>query len=119
MGLSCSKKLSALLRRITSKHYDNFYCLVCLHFFATEKNLNHIKICENKDFCNVIMPSEVIKILEFDQYQKPDKSPFIIRSAKLGNLTHFFTRDFQIHNKAYPQILKIFTHTHKHRHDPF
>ena len=90
MGLSCSKKLSALLRRITSKHYGDFYCLVCLHFFATEKNLNHIKICENKDFCNAIMPSEVTKILQIDQYQKPDKSPFIIRSVKLGNLTHFF-----------------------------
>ena len=33
------KKLSALLRGITSKHGD-FYCL---YSFATEKNLNHIK----------------------------------------------------------------------------
>ena len=35
----------------------------------------HKKLCENKDFCNDIMPSE---ILEFDQYQKSDKAPFII-----------------------------------------
>ena len=31
------KKLSALLRGITSKHHGDFYCLNCLHSFATEK----------------------------------------------------------------------------------
>ena len=41
-------------------------------------NVNLIKICENKDFCNVVMPSEDNKILEFNQYQKSDKAPFII-----------------------------------------
>ena len=43
MALSCSKKLSALLRGITFKHHDDFYYLNCLHSFATEKNLNHIR----------------------------------------------------------------------------
>ena len=37
------KKLSALLRRITSKHHGSFYCLNCLHYFGTEKKLYHIK----------------------------------------------------------------------------
>ena len=32
MELFCSKKASALLRGITSKHYGDFYCLNCLHF---------------------------------------------------------------------------------------
>ena len=31
------KKISALLRGVTSKHYGDFYCLNCLHSFATEK----------------------------------------------------------------------------------
>ena len=31
------KKLSALLRGITSKDPGDFYCLNCLHSFATEK----------------------------------------------------------------------------------
>ena len=35
-------------------------------------------LCENKDFCNVIMPSEDTKILLFNQYQKSNKAPFII-----------------------------------------
>ena len=37
------KKLSEFLRRKTSKHHGNFYCLNCLHSFATEKNLTRIK----------------------------------------------------------------------------
>ena len=30
------KKLSALLREITSKHHGDFYCLDCLYSFVTE-----------------------------------------------------------------------------------
>ena len=41
-------------------------------------NLNRIRVCENKDFCNVIMSSKDTEILEFNQYQKFDKVPFII-----------------------------------------
>ena len=78
MSLSCSKKLSALLRGITSKNYS-YFCLNCLHSFRTKNKLeSHRKKCENKDFCSVIMPSEDTKILEFNQYQKSDKAPFII-----------------------------------------
>ena len=33
---------------------------------------------ENKDFCNIAMLSENTKILEFNQYQKSNKEPFII-----------------------------------------
>ena len=79
MALSSSKKLSALLRGITSKHYSDFYCLICLHSFRTKIKLeSHKKLYENKDFCNVIIPPEDNEILEFNQYQKSDKAPFII-----------------------------------------
>ena len=44
MVLSCSKKkLSALIRGVTSKHHGDFYCLNCLYSFLTEKKLNLIK----------------------------------------------------------------------------
>ena len=43
------KNPSTLLRRITSKHQKDFYCLDCLHSFAKEKKLeSHKKVCENK-----------------------------------------------------------------------
>ena len=38
---------------------------------------SHKKVCKNKDFCNVIIPSEDTKILEFNQYQKHDKAQSI------------------------------------------
>ena len=79
MAISCSKKLSPLLRGITSKNYGDFHCLNCLHSFRTKNKLeSHKKVCENKDFCNVIVPFEDTKLLEFNQYQKSDKAPFSI-----------------------------------------
>ena len=72
------KKLSSLVRRITSKHHVNFYCVNCLHSFTRVRKLeSHKKVCGNKFFFNVIMPFEDTKILEFNQYQKSDKAAFM------------------------------------------
>ena len=69
--LSCSKKLSVLLRGITSKQHGDFYCLNFLHSFRTEHKLKyHEKACKNKDFCGIVMPSEKDNILEFNQLKK-------------------------------------------------
>ena len=47
------------------------------YFFHNRKKLESPKtVCENKDFCNVIMPFEDTNTLEFNQYQKSDE--FII-----------------------------------------
>ena len=79
MALSCSEKNSALLRGITSKSYDGFYCSNFLHSFITKNKIeSHKRVYKNKLFCNVIMPSGDTKILEFNQYQKYDEAPFII-----------------------------------------
>ena len=79
MAVSCSKKIIALLRGVTSKNNGDFYCLNCLHSCRTKDKLElHKKVCQNKNNFNVIMPSEDTKILEFNQYQKSDKAPFII-----------------------------------------
>ena len=71
MALSCSKKITSIIN-------GDFYCLNCLHSFRTKSKLElHERVCESKDFCNVIMSSEDTIILEFTQYQKYDKAPFI------------------------------------------
>ena len=45
------KKLSALSEGIMSKHHSDFYCLNCLHSFATEnKRESHKKYVEMKIF---------------------------------------------------------------------
>ena len=67
IALSCSKKLSALLRGTTSKHVGDFYCLNCLHYFRRKNEFeSRNKVCDKKDFCNIVMPSEDTKILEFN-----------------------------------------------------
>ena len=50
-----------------------------LHSFRTRNKLKlHKREHENKDFRNIIMPFEDTKILEINQFQRPDKVPFII-----------------------------------------
>ena len=61
------KKLSALLRRIMSKHRGEIYCLNCLHSLATENKRESQKKYEK------------VKIFViFNQYQQSDKATFII-----------------------------------------
>ena len=50
-----------------------------LHSFTKEnKSKFHKRVCENKGFCNVVVIfSKDSKILEFNQYRKSDKAPFI------------------------------------------
>ena len=76
-GSSCSKKLSALLRAIASKNNGGFYFL---HSFRRSKKKLHChkRVCQNKDFCNEIMTLKDSKMLEFNQNQNCDKTPFII-----------------------------------------
>ena len=66
-------------REITSKHNGRFYCLNCLHSFKTKNKLKcYDKVCENKDFSGILMPSEKKNILEFNQYMMSGKMPNII-----------------------------------------
>ena len=45
------KKLTALLRRITSKHHGHFYCSNCIHSFTTKNKLQiHEKVCKRRIF---------------------------------------------------------------------
>ena len=49
------------------------------HSFRTENRFDsHEKVCENKDFCEILMPSEKDNILVFNQNMKSDKIPYII-----------------------------------------
>ena len=80
--------LRAVLREIIWKNNGDCSCLNCLYSFRTKKIMvivvvsvvsisfdkkkveSHKKLCEKKDFCNIVMSSEDNKILEFNQYKK-------------------------------------------------
>ena len=73
------KKLSALFRRITSKHDGGFYCLNCLHSFRTENKLKkHKNVCVNQDYCYIEMPREENKMLKYNHGEKSMRAPFVI-----------------------------------------
>ena len=63
------KKLSTLLRGMTSKNDDDFYYLSRLQSFRTKNKLeSHKKVYKNKDFCNIVILSKDIKLIKFNQY---------------------------------------------------
>ena len=71
------KELASLLTEIISKNNRCFYCLICLHSFKTKRKLqSHKKVCKNKNFCNIIMPTAETKISQFNEYKKSDNAPF-------------------------------------------
>ena len=72
------KNLSRLLRGITSNHDGDFYCLNCFHSYRTKNKLEaHEKICENRDYCHVEMPTKDNNVIKYNQGEKSIKLPFV------------------------------------------
>ena len=79
MALSYGKKLSPLLKGITSKQEGDFYYLNCFHSYSTKNKLQkHYNVCKNHDYCYVEMPEEGKQILKYNHGEKSMKNPFII-----------------------------------------
>ena len=73
------KKLSPLLKNITSNDKEEFYCLNCFHLYSTVNKLKmDANVCRNYDYCCIEMPKEDNKILKFNHREKSMKAPFII-----------------------------------------
>ena len=73
------KKLSGLLRGITSNHKEDFYCLNCFCAYSTKNKLEeHKKICENNKYCYVEMPTKDNNAIKYSQGENSIKLPFVI-----------------------------------------
>ena len=66
------KSLSGLLTGITSNHKEDFYCLNCFHSYRTKK------ICENRDYCSVEMPTKDNNTIKYNHGEKSIKLPFVV-----------------------------------------
>ena len=54
MALFYWKKLSALLKGVTSKHDGHFYCLNYFHSYSRKDKLKmHYNVCKEHDYCYV------------------------------------------------------------------
>ena len=73
------KNLSRLLRGITSNHDGDFYCLNYFHSYRTKNKLEaHKKICENRDYCHVEMPTKDNNTIKYNQGEKSIKLLFVV-----------------------------------------
>ena len=72
------KKLSVLLKGITSNNSGYFYCLNCFHSFRTKNKLKkHENVRKDHDYCYIEMPNENNKILKYNYGEKSMKTPFV------------------------------------------
>ena len=95
------KRISGLLRGITSGHNGDFYCLNCFHSYTTENKLKkHEKICNDHDFCFLKMPND--KILTATPGKNSLKAPFII-CADLECLLQIINTCQNNHEKSYTE----------------
>ena len=95
MTLSYSKKVISIIKRNNLKNNGVFFFFELSSFLYNKKTTTtkqktkqktkkqnklklHKNVCENKYFCNVLLPSEETKILEINRNQKSNKAPFII-----------------------------------------
>ena len=75
------KRLSALLREITSNHNGDFYCLNCFQSYSTKNKLKkHERVCNDYDYCYVEIPNEDNKILKHNHREKSLIAPSVISS---------------------------------------
>ena len=73
------KSLSGLLTGITSNHKEDFYCLNCFHSYRTKNKLEaHKKICENRNYCRVEMPTKDNNTIKYNHGEKSIKLPFVV-----------------------------------------
>ena len=112
------KNLPGLLRRITSTHKEDFYCLNCFRSYRTRNKFEvHKKICENHDYCNVEMPTKDSNIIKYNQGKKSIKLPFVVyadleyllekMSTCQNNPNESSTTEI---NKHVPSGYSLFTH---------
>ena len=104
------KNLPGLLRRITSTHKEDFYCLNCFHSYRTRNKLEALKkICQNHDYCH--------NIIKYNHGEKSMKLPFVIyadlecllekMSTCINNPNESSTTEI---NKHTPSGYSLFTH---------
>ena len=65
------KSLSKLLRRKSSNHHEDFYCLNCSNSCSFENRLKeHEEICNKNGSCRILMPRWNEKILKNNHGEK-------------------------------------------------
>ena len=66
-----TQSISRLFNKITSNHKEDYYCLSCFHSYRTEDMFNkHELVCDNHNYCEILMPDDKNKILKYSSRSK-------------------------------------------------
>ena len=104
------KSLSGVLTGITSNHKEDFYCLNCFHKYRTKNKLEaHKKICENRDYCRIEMPTKDNNVIKHNHGENYADLECLLEklSACYNNPEESSTTKI---NKHTPSAYSIFTH---------
>ena len=73
MTFSCSKKNIYIVK------WNNLVFLNFPYYFRTKNNLKyHEKVCKNKVFVEIVLPSQKYNLSGLSQYMKSNRTPYII-----------------------------------------
>ena len=70
------------VKKLSASSLLNFIVSIAFILSEQKKLQSYKRVCENKDFFLISMPSDNTKKLEFNQYQTSDKAPFIIQTYR-------------------------------------
>ena len=80
-----TRKNITIIRRNKMKNNYTYCLIVWIAFIRLEQKAKlNLLYDKKKNFCNVVILFGCTKLLEFNQYQIPDKVPFIIYTALDG-----------------------------------
>ena len=108
---------------LTVKNLSDFYCLNCFHSYRTKNKFEaHKKICENRDYCHVEMPTKDNNTIKYNQGEKSIKLRFVV----YANLEYLLEKMSTCYNnpekssttkinKHKPSGYLIFTHCSFHK----
>ena len=112
------KKISVLLRGITSTNNGEFYCLNCFHSFRTKNVLKkHQDVSKDHDYCYIEMPNKDNNISKYNLGEDFMRTPFIIHAdmepllEKISTCHNNPNKSSTIKiNKHTPSGFSLFTH---------
>ncbi|KAL6421596.1 hypothetical protein ACFW04_014325 [Cataglyphis niger] len=73
------KNLSRLGSQLTARRHKTHICDRCMHYFRTSDKLSaHSENCERMNECAIVLPTEEDKWLNFNNYERKERVPFVV-----------------------------------------
>ena len=106
--------ISAMLKRISSNHKEDFYCLNCFNSYTSKNKLKeHEEICNNHDSYQIKMPKQVEQVLKYNLGEKSLKAAFAIYLDLECLLKKEQFSDNNNNNNNNNNIIILKNHTHR------